>query len=215
MSLPSHPTSTVSSMASDPHLRQDHREPPTLSGGRRRTHHHTHRQRGRRELYAKTVKKDPSEPDSYTMTGRKKTYTMTPELNMLFPVSTTISTATQLNTATRAGYKGSPVEATIYVDRNGNPIQKQLMNKPTFAENLNFFINYRAQPHVLALLHVELCRTPERHPGQWRGEPRQPDLGHTLHRQSPSGRPKPPAPAEGSENKGHNVFFMLPLILES
>lgn len=165
------------------------------------------------ELYAKTVKKDPSEPDSYTMTGRKKTYTMTPELNMLFPRIYDNLDRHPAQYRDWAGYKGSPVEATIYVDRNGNPIQKQLMNKPTFAENLNFFINYQLN-HMYWRYFM------------WNFAGRQNDIqgnGEVNHGNWISGIPfidNPRLgdqsllpPAEGSENKGHNVFFMLPLIL--
>ncbi|MBD5347039.1 MAG: DUF2723 domain-containing protein [Bacteroides sp.] len=164
-------------------------------------------------LYAKTVKKDESEPDSYTMTGHKKNYKMTPELNMLFPRIYSNSDRHPEGYRDWAGYKGSPVEATIYVDANGEPIQKQLKNKPTFAENLSFFINYQLN-HMYWRYFM------------WNFAGRQNDIqgnGEVNHGNWISGIPfidNPRLgdqsllpPYEGSENKGHNVFFMLPLLL--
>ena len=45
-----------------------------------------------------------------------------------------------------SNFKGKPVSV------NGRTVRK-----PTFVENMRFFIDY----HVLALFYVELCRTPE------------------------------------------------------
>ncbi len=45
------------------------------------------------------------------------------------------------------------------------------------------------RPHVFPLLHVELCRTPERPSGQRRGKPRKLDQRHPRHRQRPPWRP--------------------------
>ena len=95
------------------------------------------------ELYAKTVKTSPDDPDSYTMTGRKKDYKMTPELNMLFPRIYSSADGHKQAYADWSGYKGVPVEATLYVDANGEPVQRGYMNKPTFAENMSYFLNYQ------------------------------------------------------------------------
>ena len=84
-----------------------------------------------------------------------------------------------------------------------------------YAENLNFFIVLPAQSHVLAaLLHVELRR--RQNDIQGNGEV---NYGNWI-----SGIPplstiarlgdQSLLPADqGSENKGHNVFYMLPLLL--
>ena len=165
------------------------------------------------ELYSKTVKTDPSEPDSYTMTGRKKNYKMTPELNMLFPRIYSNVEGHPQGYADWSGFRGTPVEATVYVDKNGEAIQKQLMSKPTFAENMSYFLNYQLN-HMYWRYFM------------WNFAGRQNDIqgnGEVNHGNWISGIPfidNPRLgdqsllpPSEGSDNKGHNVFFMLPLLL--
>ena len=95
------------------------------------------------KLYGKAVKKSADEPDKYVVTGTKYNYEMTPELNMLFPRMYEGRYANEYKSWT--GMTGQPVQATIYVDEQGNPIPSgtQTKIKPTMLENLRFFINYQ------------------------------------------------------------------------
>ena len=164
-------------------------------------------------LYEKTVKSSDDEPDSYTLTGYKKDYTMTPELNMLFP--RIYSSTDPHPDAYRdwIGMRGRPVEATAYVDADGNAIQKKTLIKPTFAENLQFFITYQLN-HMYWRYFM------------WNFAGRQNDIqgnGEVNQGNWISGIPfidnlrlgdQSLLPDEyGKGNKGHNVFFMLPLLL--
>ncbi len=164
-------------------------------------------------LYEKTVKSSDDEPDSYTLTGYKKDYTMTPELNMLFP--RIYSSTDPHPDAYRdwIGMRGRPVEATAYVDADGNAIQKKTLIKPTFAENLQFFLTYQLN-HMYWRYFM------------WNFAGRQNDIqgnGEVNQGNWISGIPfidnlrlgdQSLLPDEyGKGNKGHNVFFMLPLLL--
>ncbi len=164
-------------------------------------------------LYEKTVKSSDDEPDSYTLTGYKKDYTMTPELNMLFP--RIYSSTDPHPDAYRdwIGMRGRPVEATAYVDADGNAIQKKTLIRPTYAENLQFFITYQLN-HMYWRYFM------------WNFAGRQNDIqgnGEVNQGNWISGIPfidnlrlgdQSLLPDEyGKGNKGHNVFFMLPLLL--
>ena len=69
-------------------------------------------------IYAKEVKTSPDDPDRYKLTGYKKEYKMTPELNMLFPRIYS-GTHTQSYSDWIGGLQGKPVRATQYVTPDG------------------------------------------------------------------------------------------------
>lgn len=164
-------------------------------------------------LYAKAVKTSESDPDRYVLTGYKRDYKMTPELNMLFP--RIYSNVDEHPQAYRdwIGFKGTPVNATRYVDKNGNVLQQQMAMKPTMAENLKFFLTYQLN-HMYWRYFM------------WNFAGRQNDIqgmGEVNHGNWISGIPfidnarlgdQSLLPAdEGRDNAGHNVFYLLPLLL--
>ncbi len=162
-------------------------------------------------LYSKAVKENPNDPDRYEATGHKTDYEMTPELNMLFPRMYDGRHAAAY--ASWTGMTGVPVESTIYVDENGNPLQKDWKTKPTFLENMRFFLGYQ-------LTHMYWRYF------MWNFAGRQNDIqgnGEPNHGNWISGIPLIDTPRLGDQsllpddlgkgNKGHNVFYMLPLIL--
>lgn len=166
-----------------------------------------------RALYAKKVKESDSDPDEYIMTGRKKEYTMSPELNMLFPRIYSGTDPHPQAYADWIGMRGEPVNITKYVDPDGNVIQRKLAMKPTMAENLQFFLVYQ-----LNWMYWRYF--------MWNFAGRQNDIqgnGEVNHGNWISGIPfidnlrlgdQSLLPEdEGSGNKGHNVFYMLPLLL--
>lgn len=162
-------------------------------------------------LYAKAVKTSPDEPDRYEATGHKQDYEMTPELNMLFP---RMYDGRHIAGYTSwSGMTGTPVEATIYVDEQGNALQKDWKIKPSFMENMSYFFNYQLN-HMYWRYFM------------WNFAGRQNDIqgnGEVNHGNWISGIPFIDNPRLGDQsllpddlgagNKGHNVFFMLPLIL--
>ncbi len=162
--------------------------------------------------YAKQVKTSADEPDRYTMTGHKTSYEMTPELNMLFPRIYSGAHAGAYSDWI-GGLKGNTVYATTYLDKDGNPLSRDPKIKPTFGENLRFFFTYQLN-HMYWRYFM------------WNFAGRQNDIqgnGEVNHGNWISGIPvidnfrlgdQSLLPDDlGNGNKGHNVFFMLPLIM--
>ena len=162
--------------------------------------------------YSKLVKTDDSQKDHYVMTGHKRDYTYTPELNMLFPRIYS-GPHTGAYTDWLGGKLGHPVNATIAVDENGNPYRQDTRMKPSFGENLNFFLIYQLN-HMYWRYFM------------WNFAGRQNDIqgnGEVNHGNWISGIPFIDNPRlgdqsllpydEGEGNKGHNVFYMLPLLM--
>ncbi|MDE6174510.1 MAG: DUF2723 domain-containing protein, partial [Duncaniella sp.] len=164
-----------------------------------------------RPIYAKTVKTSEDQPDHYEITGYKKDYVMAPELNMLFPRIYSGAHAAAYSDWI-GGLHGKPVEATKYV-RNGETLQSETLLKPTMGESLRFFLVYQLN-HMYWRYFM------------WNFAGRQNDIqgnGEVNHGNWISGIPFIDNPrlgdqsllpdSDGKGNKGHNVFYMLPLLL--
>lgn len=166
-----------------------------------------------RNIYGKVVKKSDDEPDRYEIIGKKTEYVMNPELDMLFPRMYDSKYGAQYKEWT--GLTGTPVQVSPYRSADGSvyPAGQTTKVKPTFLENLRFFFNYQLN-HMYWRYFM------------WNFAGRQNDIqgnGEVTHGNWISGIPfidnirlgdQSLLPADlGSGNKGHNVFFMLPLIL--
>ena len=93
-------------------------------------------------IYRKEVKQTPDAPDRYIQTGFVEDYEMTPEMNMVFP-RLYASGAARNYSSWLGTVKTKPVEATILVDREGNPYHTEQKQMPTFGENLRYFFSYQ------------------------------------------------------------------------
>ncbi len=165
--------------------------------------------------YAKTIKSSPDEPDTYTMTGYKRQYEMAPELNMLFPRIYSSDRKHIQAYTDWVGMRGTQVKYAQIYDQDGNPIPgaDQYAIKPTIGESLKFFFSYQ-----LNYMYWRYF--------MWNFAGRQNDIqgnGEVNHGNWISGFPVIDNPrlgdqsllpySEGEGNKGHNVFYMLPLIM--
>ncbi|MCI9285092.1 MAG: DUF2723 domain-containing protein, partial [Muribaculaceae bacterium] len=144
--------------------------------------------------------------------GYKKNYRMNPELDMLFPrIYSGQHTAAYSDWI--GGIKGKPVKATQYVGADGEVLQYADRIKPTFGESLRFFLVYQLN-HMYWRYFM------------WNFAGRQNDIqgnGEVNHGNWISGIPFIDNPrlgdqsllpaSDGKDNPGHNVFYMLPLIL--
>ena len=162
-------------------------------------------------LYSKIAKEDESEPDYYIQTGTDDDYITSPELDMIFPRMH--SSAHAADYAQWVNIKGRTVSATTQLDDKGNVIKKEPKLKPTMAENLSFFIDYQ-----LNYMYWRYF--------MWNFVGRQNDIqgsGEITHGNWISGIPfidnwrlgdqSLMPPDLSSQNKAHNVFYMLPLLL--
>lgn len=166
---------------------------------------------GRAE-YERQVKHSSDEPDRYIMTGHKEDIATAPELDMLLPRMYSVSHINSYDSWI-GGLDNQYVDATVLVDEDGNTLQKQSMPKPRFKDNLKFFFIYQLNHMYWRYFMWNFAGRQNDYQGQ--GEPTH---GNWL-----SGIPaidnlrlgdQSLLPDElGKGNKGHNVFFMLPLLM--
>ncbi|MBR5725276.1 MAG: DUF2723 domain-containing protein, partial [Muribaculaceae bacterium] len=161
--------------------------------------------------YAPEVKTSPDQPDRYKELGRKQTYRFSPEQDMLFPRIHDDKHAQEY--IDWLGMRGTEVQATTRLDASGNPIATETKLKPTMGENLRFFFDYQ-----LNYMYWRYF--------MWNFSGRQNDIqgmGEITHGNWISGYSFIDNPRLGDQsllpddlgkgNKGHNVFYMLPLIM--
>jgi len=155
-------------------------------------------------IYSKVVKRDPSEPDRYYISGYKEDYVYNPELNMLFPrmyskVDNHIASYKEWSDFT--GKK-------VRLNQNG---KVRTVVAPTFGENLKFFFRYQ-----LNFMYWRYFL--------WNFSGRQSDVqsyGEVDRGNWITGIPvidkllvgDQDLPSSIADNKGHNVYYMLPLLL--
>ncbi|MDE6715872.1 MAG: DUF2723 domain-containing protein, partial [Muribaculaceae bacterium] len=164
-----------------------------------------------KKLYAKKVKSNPEEADKYEFIGYDEEYVMAPEADMLFPRMYDSKKAADYKSWT--GMTGVPVNATTRVNSAGDTKYTEEVIKPTFMENLRFFIDYQLNYMYwryflwnFAGRQNDIQGNGEVHYGNWiSGIPFIDNLRLGDQSLLPSDL--------GSGNKGHNVFYMLPLIL--
>ncbi len=168
--------------------------------------------------YDKVVKTSPDEPDRYVVRSvdSSSDYMYTPELNMLFPRMYSADPRHQMSYLTWTQTDQSDmdlVEGTTYIDSNGNAVSREMMLKPTFRQNLQFFLGYQLSYMYWRYFMWNFAGRQNDYQGQ--GEPNHGNWisgiplidNHMLGDQSL-------LPDElGKDNKGHNVFYMLPLFM--
>jgi len=157
-------------------------------------------------VYQRVEKADPSQPDEYKIIRTNDKYQY--QYNMLFPRMYDDGHEYDYRNMLPGGFKGKPVQMT---DRYGRAYTAYV---PTFWENLQFFIGYQVSNMYLRYF-------------MWNFAGRQNDLqngsGYDIERGNwISGisvldnarlgdQSKLPDDLKG--NKGHNVYYMLPLLL--
>lgn len=172
-----------------------------------------------RKLYAKVVKTDSAQADQYVVTGTKDSYEWTPKT--VFPRMYSRQHGTQyLEWVGETQQDMKDVEITPYLDAEGNVLTsgwgepiKMTIKTPTFAQNLKYFVNYQLN-HMyfryflwnFAGRQNDLQGNGEPNRGNWiTGIPALDDMRLGDQSLLPYD--------QGEGNAGHNVFYMLPLLL--
>ena len=161
--------------------------------------------------YAPEVKANPDEPDHYKELGYKKIYRYSPEQDMIFP--RIHDDKHEREYVDWLGMQGTQVQATTQLDADGNPAGTETKMKPTMMENLRFFVDYQ-----LNYMYWRYF--------MWNFAGRQNDLqgmGEITRGNWISGYSFIDNPRLGDQsllpddlgkgNKGHNVFYLLPLLM--
>lgn len=151
------------------------------------------------------IKKDKNEKDRYFVSRTDQEYKYVDELNMLFPRMYSSDPRHVQAYKEWAQVKGQPVKYNYCGE------MKSVM-KPTFAENLKFFFSYQ-----LNFMYWRYF--------MWNFSGRQNDIqgnGEVLNGNWITGipfidevlvGPQKDMPFDIINNKGHNVYYMLPLLL--
>jgi len=167
--------------------------------------------------YDKVVKRSADEPDRYVMRDPMESstdYMYTPELDMLFPRMYSPRHAQDYLTWTMTDESDMDVvSGTVYVNADGNSIGTELMLKPTFVQNLRFFLGYQLSYMYWRYFMWNFAGRQNDYQGQ--GEPNHgnwitgiPFIDNAMYGDQSL------LPDElGKGNKGHNVFYMLPLFM--
>ena len=155
--------------------------------------------------WSRIIKKDKQEKDRYYISRYETEYEYVDELNMLFPRMYSTSGTHVEAYKEWAQVKGTPVK----FNRCG---EMTTVMKPTFAENLRFFFSYQ-----LKFMYWRYF--------MWNFSGRQNDI--QGHGEVSNGNwitgisfidealvgPQEDMPLDIADNKGHNVYYMLPLLL--
>ncbi len=156
-------------------------------------------------VWTRVDKKDPKEKDRYYISTHKFDYEYCDELNMLFPRMYSPDPQHVAAYKEWANIKGKKVSVDV-CGRN------QMVTMPTFAENLRFFFSY--QVNFMYWRYF-----------MWNFAGRQNDIqgfGEVHHGNWITGikfldamrvGPQENLPMDIAQNKGHNVYYMLPLLL--
>ena len=165
-------------------------------------------------LYEKKVKENPGDKDEYVGYESDTRYIMTP--NMLFP---RMYSSAGNHPAAYMEWTGlteadiPSVDAPVLVDGDGNTVQTQPIRQPSFAQNMRYFMNYQLN-HMywryflwnFAGRQNDLAGNGEANRGNW--------ISGIPFIDNPRLGDQSLLPDDlGKNNKGHNVFFMLPLLM--
>ena len=165
-------------------------------------------------IYSKVAKTDPSQPDQYVAASHAVDQTLTPELNMLFPrIYHPSHVESYKGWLGISGQLGDDREVTIVRDTEGNTVRTDIRPKPTMLQNLQYFFNYQLSHMYWRYFMWNFAG--RQNDIQGNGEPNHGNwitgIGFldSLRLGDQSLLPYD----EGEGNRGHNVFFALPLLL--
>ncbi|MBR5102245.1 MAG: DUF2723 domain-containing protein, partial [Muribaculaceae bacterium] len=166
-----------------------------------------------RNIYSRKVKANADEPDKYILTGVDEDIKYTPELNMIFPRIYDNLKANGYREWITPQDVPDYVEGTLIEFPNGTVAQTQSMESPSFGDNLEYFFKYQLN-HMYFRYFM------------WNFAGRQNDIqgnGEITQGNWISGIPFIDNARLGDQsllpedyttgNKGHNVFYCLPLLL--
>ncbi len=162
-------------------------------------------------VYAQKVKENPDDPDEYIQTGLKTSYVYCSAQNMLFPRIHSEAHASQYQEW--LGLEGTYVDGVTRVDANGEPAYTEQVLRPTMMENLRWFIDYQVNYMYwryfmwnFAGRQNDIQGMGEINNGNWIS-------GISFLDNMRLGDQSLLPDDMGAGNKGHNVFYMLPLLL--
>ena len=156
-------------------------------------------------IWRRAIKNNENEPDRYVVTDHKKDYVYQSELNMLFPrmYSNQSHHVEAYKQWSKDGSKSKKVKV-----KTSNGIR--YVEKPTFVENIRFFLSYQVNYMYWRYFmwnfvgrQNDIQGHGEIHKGNW-------ITGFSFIDKHIEGEN---LPSDLKNNKGRNVYYMLPLLL--
>ncbi len=158
-----------------------------------------------KDIIRRTLKNNENEPDRYETIGKVEHYEYEPELNMLFPRMHSDKDMHIAAYKDWSGYQGKSVTVNT-------PQGTKTVKKPTFGENIQFFLNYQLNYMYwryflwnFAGRQNDIQGHGETDKGNW-------ITGFSFIDKYIEGDAEF-LPEDLKNNKGRNVFYMMPLIL--
>ena len=176
------------------------------------------------KVWTRVVKDSPEQPDQYIHSGYSKEPVYPSEMKMLFPRIWSTGHANYYNTFFDTENKPfDETLATIIVDDKGNPDTRfgdnaqQYLPKPSFFNNIQFFLGYQLNYMYMRYFLWNFagrqndvqglnCEVGDVTRGNW-------ITGFDWLDNARLGDQELLPEEYGKENKGHNVFYCLPLLL--
>ena len=156
-------------------------------------------------VWTRIAKKDPNEKDRYYISSHKFEYEYCDELNVFFPRMYSPDPQHISGYKEWANIKGKKVS----IDVGG---RRQVVTMPTFAENLRYFFSYQVNFMYWRYFmwnfsgrQNDIQGYGEVHRGNWITGIKFLDAFRVG--------PQEDLPMDIAQNKGHNVYYMLPLLL--
>ena len=171
-------------------------------------------------LYSKVAKSTEGQKDEYVKTGHKESYNFTP--NTIFPRMHSRQGGHPQSYMDWIGINQSDMnvkEVSPYVDENGDPLLSggvpitTQVYTPTFAQNLQYFVTYQLTHMYWRYFMWNFAG--RQNDLQGNGEPNRGNwiTGISFLDNARLGDQSLLPYEQGEGNAGHNVFYMLPLIL--
>ncbi len=172
--------------------------------------------------YCKIVKSSPEDPARYIISSHKLKYEEIPEIKMVFPRIYSSDDTHIRGYKDWIGYSidfinAIPKEITTYVsvgeDGRKTPLVTETAYLPTFGDNMRYFVNY--QLNYMYWRYFLWNFAGRQNDIQGNGEPNRGNWKSRIpYIDNPRLGDQSLLPDEyGKNNKGHNVFYMLPLLL--
>ena len=155
-------------------------------------------------IWTRVVKKDASEKDRYYVSDHKTTYRMVEELNMLFP-----RMHSDTHVAAYKDWVNIKGKKVTFKDCGGDP---RMVTMPTFGENLKFFFSYQVNFMYWRYFMWNFSGRQNDIPGHGEVNNGNWITGIKFIDEKLVG-PQDNMPDDIVNNKGHNKYYMLPLLL--
>lgn len=162
-------------------------------------------------IWDKSLKTNPDEKDKYILTGYKEDYVFNPDLNTLFPRMYSKDARHVEAYKEWTNFEGKPVK-TKTIDYKTGQYVPTVVNKPTFGENIKFFLDYQLNYMYwryfmwnFAGRQNDLQGYGEVDKGNW-------ITGFNFIDQFMVGD-QDNLPPDMANNKGRNRFYLMPLLL--